>query len=83
MIFMQTVSVHEAKTHLSKLLRNVSNGEEVIITNGGKPVAKLTAFKKPRRQLGDMKGQFTIPEDFDAPMPDEWFFGDDNDEDVI
>ena len=77
---MQTVSVHEAKTQLSRLLRNVSSGEEIIITNGGKPVAKLTAFKNPRRRPpGDMKGQFTIPEDFDEPMPDEWFFSDESD----
>ncbi len=71
---MQTVSVHEAKTHLSRLLKRIEAGEEIIITNSGRPVAKLSAAPKLKKRIfGDMKGQFTIPADFDDPVPDEWF----------
>ncbi len=66
------VNVHEAKTHLSKLLEQVASGEEVIIAKAGKPVARLVAIKpKPGpRPLGLAKGKFVVPDDFDAPMPD-------------
>lgn len=69
----KTVNVHEAKTHLSKLLERVAQGEEVIIAKSGKPVARLVALKeKPKRRVpGSLKGQITIAEDFDAPLPEE------------
>ena len=77
---MQNVSVHEAKTHLSRLLKQVQAGEEIIITSSGKPVAKLSAAPKlKKRILGDLEhlaAQYPIPADFDEPMPDEWFFPD-------
>jgi prevent-host-death family protein len=44
---MTTVNIHEAKTHLSKLLRRVMNGEEIVIANAGKPVAVLSPFQEP------------------------------------
>ena len=69
---MHTVGVHEAKTHLSRLLRRVAAGEEILIARGGKPVARLVGVgTKDRIQLGRDKGLFELPDDFDAPLPDE------------
>lgn len=67
------VNVHEAKTHLSRLLRRVEAGEEVVIAKGGKPVAKLVPFApvKGRRVPGTARGMVTMSPDFDAPLPDE------------
>ena len=69
----KTVNVHEAKTHLSKLLARVSLGEEIIIAKAGKPVARLSqiATKPARRVPGSAKGQIWMAPDFDAPLPDE------------
>ncbi len=67
---MKTVSIHEAKTQLSRLSRRVSAGEEIIIAKDGKPVARLVPVSDPRR-LGTDKGRFVIPPDFDAPLPDD------------
>ena len=54
---MVTVNVHEAKTHLSRLLKQVEAGEEVIIARNGEPVARLVSSRKPGRpQFGAMKG---------------------------
>ena len=67
------VNIHEAKTHLSRLLERVAMGEEVIISKGGKPVAKLIpvdALPK-KRLLGSAKGKFTVPDDFNDPLPKE------------
>lgn len=66
------VNVHEAKTHLSKLLERVALGEEVIIARAGTPVAKLVAFapQAERRVFGSAKGEFTIPDDFNEPDPE-------------
>lgn len=65
-------SVHEAKTHLSRLLARVEAGEEVIITRAGKPVAKLVAIPtKAKRVLGEDVGKGWIADDFDAPLPEE------------
>lgn len=71
------VSVHEAKTHLSRLLRLVEKGKHVVITKSGKPVATLGNVPKPkRRKIGDLAHlakKYPLPDDFDEPMPDEWF----------
>jgi prevent-host-death family protein len=66
------VNIHEAKTHLSKLLAKVSTGEEIIIAKGNKPIAKLVQFpsEQPKRKLGSAKGQIKIAPDFDAPLED-------------
>ena len=66
------VNVHEAKTHLSKLLERVSLGEEVIIAKAGTPVAKLVPFEtEPKsRVFGSAKGEFTVPDDFNEPDPE-------------
>jgi len=66
------VGVHEAKTHLSKLLRRVALGEEITIRNGGRVVARIVpAHDGSRREFGLDRGRFTVPDDFDAPLPDE------------
>lgn len=67
------VNIHEAKTHLSRLLERVALGEEVIIAKAGKPVAKLVpvARGKKKRALGSAKGEFVVPDDFNDPLPKE------------
>ncbi|MSP88970.1 MAG: type II toxin-antitoxin system Phd/YefM family antitoxin [Alphaproteobacteria bacterium] len=70
---MKTVNIHQAKTHLSRLLEQVAEGEDVVIAKSGKPVARLIPFKPARkpRVPGSMKGKIWISEDFDAPLPPE------------
>jgi prevent-host-death family protein len=69
---MVRVNVHDAKTHLSRLLRRVVGGEEILITRAGEPIARLVPLERPGpRQLGRDRGLFKTPEDFDAPLPDD------------
>lgn len=70
---MHTYNIHEAKTHFSKLVHLVMEGDEIIIAMAGKPVAKLGPIeKKPKRRFGVLKGKFPrTTEDFDAPLPDD------------
>ena len=70
---MLVVNIHEAKTRFSKLIIQASKGEEIIIARAGKPVAKLVALEKPKksRKPGSAKGQVTMSDDFDAPLPDD------------
>lgn len=72
---MQTVNIHEAKTHFSKLIEQIQRGEEVVIAKAGVPVARLLPYvpKQPRiKPPGGMKGQgFWIADDFDAPLPED------------
>jgi prevent-host-death family protein len=67
------VNIHEAKTHLSRLLEKVALGEEVIIAKAGRPIAKLVPVKNlaKTRPLGTAKGDFEVPDDFNAPLPKE------------
>lgn len=69
----EVFNVHEAKTHLSKLLERVERGEEVVIARAGRPVARLTAIEKPRgrREPGSARGRIWMAEDFDAPLSEE------------
>ncbi|MGB8013992.1 MAG: type II toxin-antitoxin system Phd/YefM family antitoxin [Terriglobales bacterium] len=66
------VNIHEAKTHLSRLLERVALGEEVIIAKAGTPVARLIRIEmEPKtRVFGSAKGEFTIPDDFNDPDPE-------------
>jgi prevent-host-death family protein len=61
------VNIHEAKTHLSKLIELAAKGEAFIIAKAGKPLVKVTAVDAPAvtRRLGFMAGEISIPEDFD------------------
>lgn len=69
---MATVNVHEAKTHLSRLLAQVEAGEEVVIARNGKPVARMVpCTPRGRPQFGSWKGRITIGDSFFDPLPDE------------
>ena len=69
---MEQVNIHQAKTNFSKLVEKVLDGQEIIISRAGKPVAKLVPYRKSAvsRKLGLMKGKIRIAADFDAPLPD-------------
>ena len=67
---MRTVNIHETKRHLSRLVDQAAKGEPFVIAKGGIPLVKVVALeetpKKPVRRLGFMKGQISIPGDFDT-----------------
>lgn len=69
---MTVVNIHQAKTHLSKLLTRVVNGEEIIIAKAGKPIAILSPIKEPptRRVPGNDAGKVIIKSNFDDPLPE-------------
>ncbi len=66
---MQIVNIHEAKTHLSRLIEKAARGEAFVIAKAGKPLVKVTALDAPaagqRRRLGFLAGQISVPDDFD------------------
>ena len=72
---MQTVNIHEAKTHLSKLIAKAANGEPFIIAKAGKPMVKVVAIDAPEpkkvSRLGFMRGQFKVPDDIKTMFKDE------------
>lgn len=72
---MQTVNIHAAKTHLSRLVDEAAAGQEIIIAKAGKPMAKLVPLSTPatqaKRVLGPLDGQFNIPDDFDTMLAEE------------
>lgn len=65
------INIHQAKTHLSRLLERVAAGEEIIIARAGVPVARLVPVdpERIRCPLGMDRGVYEVPEDFDAPLP--------------
>jgi prevent-host-death family protein len=69
---MSTVTIHQAKTNLSKLIQKVAAGEEVIIARGAKPVARLVPIGevKGKRQPGALKGTLLVGPDFFEPLPE-------------
>lgn len=72
---MSAVNIHEAKTHLSRLIERAQAGESFVIAKAGKPVARLTRMDAPEvggeRRLGFLQGQATIPDDFDRLGQDQ------------
>ena len=66
---MRTINIHEAKTHLSRLVEQAARGEPFVIAKAGKPLVKVMALDAPTagqaRRLGFMLGQIAVPEDFD------------------
>jgi len=70
---MAVVNIHEAKTHLSRLLARVAAGEDIIIARAGRPVAKLVPLSpiNKTRGYGLLKGEFTVPDSFFEPLPEE------------
>ena len=69
---MSTFNVHEAKTHLSRLLVKVEAGEEVVIARSGKPVARLVGYRRSRpvRRFGALEGRLTVDDSFFDPLPE-------------
>ena len=74
---LNTVNVHEAKTHLSRLLERVERGQEIVIARAGKPVARLVPVdpEPKRRPIGRDKGKIWMSDDFDDPLPWQDFPG--------
>lgn len=70
---MDAVSIHDAKTHFSRLIARAEAGEEIIVRRGSRPVAKIVAYQPPTtpRRPGALKGQIQIADDFDA-TPEEF-----------
>jgi prevent-host-death family protein len=78
---MRTVNIHEAKTHLSRLIEAAAKGEPFIIAKAGKPLVKVVPVDAPTapKRFDFMKGQFTVPDDFDTMDQEEieqLFYGD-------
>lgn len=71
---MKTVNVHEAKTHLSRLLERAHAGEEIVIAKSGEPYARLVplADRRAERRAGTMKGLVEVPADFFDALPPGW-----------
>lgn len=69
---MKVVNVHEAKTHLSRLIQEALDGEEIVIARGNEPLVRLVLVEsaRPKRSLGWAKGQVTMAPDFDEPLDD-------------
>ena len=72
---MSAINIHEAKTHLSRLVEQAAKGESFVIAKAGKPMVKVVALDAPeagqQRRLGFLAGQFRVPEDFDRMGQDE------------
>ena len=84
---METVNIHQAKTHLSRLIDRAAKGESFIIAKAGKPLVKVTAIEEApvdtSRRLGFMRGQIKIPDDFDTMGQEEieaMFYGSEDDD---
>jgi len=67
------VNIHQAKTHLSRLLQRVAEGEEVVIARAGEPIARLVRIQPEHttRPLGMYAGSVVVPDDFNDPLPPE------------
>ncbi len=79
---MRTVNIHEAKTHLSRLVDAAAKGEPFIIAKAGKPLVKVVPIDAPAapKRFDFMRGQFTVPDDFDTMYQEEiekMFYGED------
>jgi len=70
---MNTVNIHEAKTHLSKLVDQAAKGKPFVIAKAGKPLVKVVPLDAPRKpqRLGFLEGQIDVPDDFDTMFQDE------------
>lgn len=66
------INIHEAKTHLSRIVEEVAAGKEVVIAKAGKPMARLVPMKQgiTKKHLGLLKGKIKIPPDFNEPLPE-------------
>jgi prevent-host-death family protein len=76
----EVVNIHEAKTHLSRLLERAASGERITIAKAGKPIADLVPHQPTKVRFGGMKGELRYdPDTFDDPDPEilRMFYGDD------
>jgi prevent-host-death family protein len=75
MVKMKTINIHQAKTQLSKLVKEAFDGEPFVIAKAGKPMVKVTALNAPLgkqiKRLGFMAGQISVPDDFDRMGQEE------------
>lgn len=79
----ETFNIHDAKTHFSRLVERASKGERITIARDGTPVAMLVAIEpetRPRRPIGMDRGKIVIHDDFDDPLPEFDFTGEDDDD---
>ncbi|WP_297170736.1 type II toxin-antitoxin system Phd/YefM family antitoxin [Thermomonas sp.] len=74
---MPAINIHEAKTHLSRLVEQAAAGQEITIAKAGKPMARLVPLEATVRPktLGLLAGKLDIADDFDAPLPDAFWQG--------
>lgn len=74
---METVNIYDAKTRLSQLVDKAAAGEDVVVSRNGKPLVRITRLESPKRRIrfGLLKGKLSIPEDFDAPLPEDVLTG--------
>lgn len=74
LVAMKTVNVHQAKTHLSRLIERAHGGEEIVIAKSGTPYARLVPLqtRQPERRSGTLKGAVEITKSFFEPLPQEW-----------
>lgn len=74
---MKTFTIHQAKTNLSRLIERACQGEEIVISRGPQPVARLVAItdRKGRRQPGALRGKLRVPPAFFEPLPTEELAG--------
>jgi len=65
------INIHDAKTHLSRIVEDVAAGAEVVIAKAGRPMARLVPLESPagRKSLGQLQGRLVVPDDFNAPLP--------------
>ena len=70
---MRKVNIHEAKTHLSRLVNQAAKGEPFVIAKAGKPMVKVVPLEAARKMspIGFMEGEFTVPDDFDTMEQEE------------
>lgn len=72
---MRTVNIHEAKTHLSRLVDRAAKGEPFVIAKAGKPLVKVVPLDAPparvKKRFGFLRGQISVPDDFDTMFQDE------------
>jgi prevent-host-death family protein len=86
---MATFNIHEAKTHLSKLIERLAAGEEIVIAKAGKPVAKLVPYVEDNRprKAGAWKGKVWLAPDWDSPETDkeieDLFYADDPEDPLL
>lgn len=71
------INIHEAKTNLSRIVEEVAAGAEVLIAKAGKPMARLVPLqaKPAKKKLGLLKGKIKVPDNFNAPLPDDVIAG--------